>query len=278
MVQKKLEMNHVLKPNVILQKIYYHWRRAFRFETFGRKKAKTFQCLHNTVNDLQFLTRILKFQRVSLTKKRDENDVQKVWVRYFGVLHHQQGRYERRTCRWYTIQCSRFFKIAFELKLVEQNTPACLFGPIFWQPTMTSFCTKKKSSKNSLTKYWRKTTEGKYAKFQDKALAARKFKRKENCEKKNTEKRPSMYNFVQKTNAASNFDGIFYQIRHRAFLTRFSPESVLVCTLTLSETGVFVLEIPRGGGTLCLPPPPPPPSPGKHHVSCYPFQNPIKQS
>ena len=47
--------------------------------------------------------RSLKLQRILLTKKRDENDVQKVWVRYFGVLHHQQGRYERRSCRWYTI-------------------------------------------------------------------------------------------------------------------------------------------------------------------------------
>ena len=37
--------------------------------------------LHNRVNDLQFLTRILKFQRILLTKKRDENDVQKVWIR-----------------------------------------------------------------------------------------------------------------------------------------------------------------------------------------------------
>ena len=32
----------------------------------------------NGVNDQQFLTRILKFQRILLTKKRDENDVQKV--------------------------------------------------------------------------------------------------------------------------------------------------------------------------------------------------------
>ena len=31
-------------------------------------------------------------RRILLTKKRDENDVQKVWIQYFGVLHHQQGR------------------------------------------------------------------------------------------------------------------------------------------------------------------------------------------
>ena len=70
-----------------------------------------------------------------------------------------------------------------------------------------------------------------------------------------------MHNFVQNTNATSNFDGIFYQIRHRAFLTKFSPESVLVCTLTLSETGVFVLEILRGGGGGHIVPPSPPPPP-----------------
>ena len=50
----------------------------------------------NRVNDLQFLIRILKFQRILLTKKRDENDVQRVWVQYFGVLHHQQGRYKEK--------------------------------------------------------------------------------------------------------------------------------------------------------------------------------------
>ena len=50
----------------------------------------------NRMNDLQFLTRILKFQRILLTKKRDENGVQKVWIRYFGVLQHQQGRYEEK--------------------------------------------------------------------------------------------------------------------------------------------------------------------------------------
>ena len=38
----------------------------------------------------------VKFQRILLTKKRDENDVQKVWIRYFGVLHHQQGRYKEK--------------------------------------------------------------------------------------------------------------------------------------------------------------------------------------
>ena len=41
--------------------------------------------MHNRVNELQFLSRILKFQRILLTKKRDENDVQKVWIWYFGV-------------------------------------------------------------------------------------------------------------------------------------------------------------------------------------------------
>ena len=30
----------------------------------------------------------------SFAKKRDENDVQKVWIQYFGVLHYQQGRYK----------------------------------------------------------------------------------------------------------------------------------------------------------------------------------------
>ena len=51
---------------------------------------------HDRVKDLQFLTRILKFQKILLTKKRDENDVQKVWIRYFGVLHHQRGKYKEK--------------------------------------------------------------------------------------------------------------------------------------------------------------------------------------
>ena len=43
--------------------------------------------LHNRVNDLQFLTRILKFQRILLTKKRDENDVHRnIGFRLF--VHH----------------------------------------------------------------------------------------------------------------------------------------------------------------------------------------------
>ena len=37
-------------------------------------------------------------------KQRDENDVQKFWIRYFGVLHHQQGRSKekegRKSCRY----------------------------------------------------------------------------------------------------------------------------------------------------------------------------------
>ena len=39
-----------------------------------------------------------KFQRILLTKKRDEIDAQKVWIRYFGVLHvhHQQGRFKEK--------------------------------------------------------------------------------------------------------------------------------------------------------------------------------------
>ena len=37
-----------------------------------------------------------KFQRILLTIKQDENDVQKVWIRFFGVLHHQQGRYKEK--------------------------------------------------------------------------------------------------------------------------------------------------------------------------------------
>ena len=54
-----------------------------------RKKFKTDWTVDKTMNDLQFLTGILKFQRILLTKKRDESDVHKVWIRYFGVLHHQ---------------------------------------------------------------------------------------------------------------------------------------------------------------------------------------------
>ena len=47
-------------------------------------------------SDFNFSTNIVFFQMILLTKKRDENDAQKVWVRYFGVLHHQQGRYKEK--------------------------------------------------------------------------------------------------------------------------------------------------------------------------------------
>ena len=54
-----------------------------------------------------------KFFQVSkdftkLTKKRDENDVQKVWIRYFGVLHHQQGRSKEKMYFLYIVFVSLF--------------------------------------------------------------------------------------------------------------------------------------------------------------------------
>ena len=36
------------------------------------------------------------FRGFYLPKKRDEKDVQKVWIRYFSVLHHQQSRYKEK--------------------------------------------------------------------------------------------------------------------------------------------------------------------------------------
>ena len=50
--------------------------------------------------------------------------------------------------------------------------------------------------------------------FKTTALAVQKLKVKENCENEHRETASFMYNFVQKTNATSDFDDILYQRRH----------------------------------------------------------------
>ena len=50
--------------------------------------------------------------------------------------------------------------------------------------------------------------------FKTNALAVQKLKGKENCENEHRETACFMHNFVQKTNATRNFDGILYQLRH----------------------------------------------------------------
>ena len=50
--------------------------------------------------------------------------------------------------------------------------------------------------------------------FKTNALAVQKLKGKESYENEHRETASFMYNFVQKTNATSNFDGILYQLRH----------------------------------------------------------------
>ena len=108
---------------VQFQKIYLHWlqyRGSFNHAFVQRWLKQTFRpCTHPPTSHplLSFpflfengacmcwlnvfkLPEVLIIQTVSKDfidrKKRDENDVQRVWIRYFGVLHHQQGRYEEK--------------------------------------------------------------------------------------------------------------------------------------------------------------------------------------
>ena len=57
--------------------------------------------LQNWVNDLQFLTRILTFQRIYWPKAR-RKDAQKVWSD-ISVYYTIDRADKRRSCRWYTI-------------------------------------------------------------------------------------------------------------------------------------------------------------------------------
>ena len=51
--------------------------------------------------------------------------------------------------------------------------------------------------------------------FKTKVLAVQKLKGKENCDKKNTEKRPILCTTLyRKPMRLSNFDGILYQLRN----------------------------------------------------------------
>ena len=64
-----------------------------------RKSTWYFYHARATLTLLILLTDILRWQEnfskdfIAIDQKRDEKDVQKNMIRYFGVLHHQQGRY-----------------------------------------------------------------------------------------------------------------------------------------------------------------------------------------
>ena len=57
--------------------------------------------MQNWVNDLQFLTRILTFQKDFIDQKRDEKDVQIIWSD-ISVYYTINGADKRRSCRWTT--------------------------------------------------------------------------------------------------------------------------------------------------------------------------------
>ena len=76
--------------------------------------------------------------------------------------------------------------------------------------------------------------------FKTNALAVQKIKGKENCENEHWETASFMYNFVQKTNATSNFDGILYQLRHWIFHTVFTRRSVLKGTLRRDQEVIMI--------------------------------------
>ena len=84
-------------------------------------------------------TRRMKFQRIFLTKKRDENDVQKVRIRYFDVLHHQLGRYKEK------------------LSLVHYTTLHYRFRPAFWsiKSFETSECESRIVGRSPCYDEWR---------------------------------------------------------------------------------------------------------------------------
>ena len=58
--------------------------------------------MQNWMNYLQFLTRILTFQKDFIDQKRDEKDVKKVWSD-ISVYYTIDRADKRRRCRWHTI-------------------------------------------------------------------------------------------------------------------------------------------------------------------------------
>ena len=76
--------------------------------------------------------------------------------------------------------------------------------------------------------------------FKTTALAVQKLKGKENCENEHWETASFMYNFIQKTNATSDFDGIYTNFATEFLHTVFTRRSVLKGTLRRDQKLIFV--------------------------------------
>ena len=97
-----------------------------------------------------------------------------------------------------------------------QNTPTCHFGPFSVQNSK-NFWTKK-DIKNRQQRIGKKTTERKWATFQDQGTNRLKIKRKRKLWKW-TQRNGQFYVQLvyRKPMQPCNFDGIFYQLRHWIF-------------------------------------------------------------
>ena len=74
-----------------------------------------------------FRLAMTSFSKDFIDQKARRKRCTKVWVRYFGVLHHQPGRYERRSCRWYTILLYFSFHICLVDGVAHRNIGLRLF-------------------------------------------------------------------------------------------------------------------------------------------------------